>query len=87
MKFNYNKLRGRIREILGSELNFCNAMPMTRSTLSLKLNGKVEFTQSEIIAAMEVLQLPMSAIGEYFFNREFGKTDNNSLQKHTQSML
>lgn len=75
MKFDYSKLRGRIREILGSEANFCKAMPMTRSTLSLKLNGKVEFTQSEIVAAMEVLQLPMSAIGEYFFKEKLRKTE------------
>ena len=75
MEFDYSKLRGRIREILGSEANFCKAMPMTRSTLSLKLNGKVEFTQSEIVAAMEVLQLPMSAIGEYFFKEKLRKTE------------
>ena len=75
MKFDYSKLRGRIREILGSEANFCKAMPMTRSTLRLKLNGKVECTQSEIVAAMEVLQLPMSAIGEYFFNEKLRKTE------------
>ena len=87
MEFDYSKLRGRIREILGSEANFCDKIPLTRSTVSLKLNGKVEFTQSEIAAAMEVLQLPKSAIGDYFFNQEFGKADNNSLQKHTQSML
>lgn len=82
MEFDYSKLRGRIREILGSEANFCKAMPMTRSTLSLKLNGKVEFTQSEIVAAMEVLQLPMSAIGDYFFKR---KTSENRENKNLKN--
>ncbi len=75
MEFDYSKLRGRIREILGSEAIFCEKMPLTRSTVSLKLNGKVEFTQSEIAAAMEVLKLPKSAIGDYFFKEKLRKTE------------
>lgn len=75
MEFDYSKLRGRIREILGSEAIFCEKMPLTRSTVSLKLNGKVEFTQSEIATAMEVLQLPKSTIGDYFFKEKLRKTE------------
>ena len=68
MKFNYNKLRGRIREILGTESKFTELMPMNRGTVSLKLNGQQEWTQSEILVALKVLKLSKEDIGIYFFN-------------------
>lgn len=68
MKFNYNKLRGRIREVLGTESKFAELMPMNRGTVSLKLNGQQEWTQSEMLIALKVLKLSKEDIGVYFFN-------------------
>lgn len=67
MNFNYSKLRGRIREVFGSELRFCDQMPFNRSTLSQKLNGVTEFSQSEMLTAMKLLDIPTSKCDEYFF--------------------
>ena len=67
MKFNYNKLRGRIREKYGSEAKFCNGMPFNRATLSQKLNGATEFNQSEMFTAMRLLEIPTKQCDEYFF--------------------
>ena len=67
MEFNYNKLRGKIREVFGSEARFCDKMPFNRSTLSQKLNGITEFNQSEMLIAMELLGIPTSRCDEYFF--------------------
>lgn len=70
MKFNYNKLRGRIREVLGTENKFAELMPMNRGTVSQKLNGQQEWTQSEIFIALNVLKLSKEDIGVYFFNEK-----------------
>ena len=66
MEFNYNKLRGKIREVFGSEARFCDKMPFGRSTLSQKLNGVTEFNQSEMLTAMELLDIPPSRCDECF---------------------
>mgnify|MGYP004519624351 FL=1 len=67
MRFNYNKLRGRIRERLGTENKFCDLMPMNRATLSNKLNNQNEFNQTEIMTAIKVLDIRKEEIGKYFF--------------------
>jgi hypothetical protein len=66
-KFNYNKLRGRIVEIYGANLNFAAAMGITNKTLSLKMNGKARWTQPEIVTACELLRIDLVDIPEYFF--------------------
>ncbi len=68
MNFNYAKLRGRIREIFGTEYKFAQAMKLSPQSLSKKLNGKVEFTQKEIERAIELLRIPPEEITLYFFH-------------------
>ncbi len=57
MKFNNSKLRGKIRENFGSEYAFGEALGMALSTLSGKLNNKSEFTRSEILSIVKLLNL------------------------------
>ena len=45
MSASYAKLRGKIKEKFGSQDSFAAAMEMDRSTLSLKLNGKSDWTR------------------------------------------
>lgn len=67
MAFNYNKLRGRIVEIYGSQTEFAKAMRWSERTLSLKMNGKIPWKQTDIVNAVRLLGLSKSDIQEYFF--------------------
>ena len=67
MAFNYNKLRGKIVEIYGSQIEFAKAMKWSEKTLSLKLNGKVPWKQTDIMTAVPILGLSESDIQDYFF--------------------
>ena len=67
MAFNYNKLRGKIVEIYGSQIEFAKAMKWSEKTLSLKLNGKVPWKQTDIMTAVQILRLSESDIQDYFF--------------------
>ena len=70
MAFNYNKLRGKIVEIYGSQIEFAKAMKWSEKTLSLKLNGKVPWKQTDIMTAVQLLRLSESDIQDYFFSVE-----------------
>ena len=67
MAFNYNKLRGRIVEIYGSQIEFAKAMKWSERTLSLKMNGKIPWKQTDIVTAVRLLGLSETDIQEYFF--------------------
>lgn len=68
MEFDYSRLRGKIKEVYKTEYAFCHAMDcMAKSTLSLKLNGKTEWSQEEMYKATQLLSEPVSKIGYYFF--------------------
>ena len=66
--YNYNKLKGRIVEKLGSIANFSKEMKSSETTIYNKLNGKIEFRQSEIVNACEILEIPETEINSYFFS-------------------
>lgn len=67
MKFNNSKLRGKIRENFGSEYAFGEALGMALSTLSGKLNNKSEFTRSEILSIVKLLNLKKEEVYDLFF--------------------
>nr|DAJ63489.1 MAG TPA: Protein of unknown function (DUF739) [Caudoviricetes sp.] len=67
MQFVYSKLRGRIREICGTDQHFAELMGVANATISAKLNNKSEFSQQEIFKAVEILNLDSSDISSYFF--------------------
>lgn len=63
---NRAKLRGRIKEIYGTETAFAEAMNLSQTSISLKLNGIRKFDEDEIIIASKLLQIKPNEIG-YFF--------------------
>lgn len=67
MPYDYSKLRGRIVEKLGTQAKFAEEMDCSERTCSLKLNGKVPWTQPEIIKACKILDIAEGEIGAYFF--------------------
>ncbi len=70
MAFNYNKLRGKIVERYGNQTEFAKAMGWSERTLSVKMNGKVPWKQTDICHAIELLGLSKDDIQEYFFTVE-----------------
>lgn len=70
MKFDYSKLKGKIREKYGSDKKFAEALSIGRVSLSMRLNNKLEFTQSEIIKSVELLNLTPDLIPDYFFKEK-----------------
>lgn len=67
MSFDYRKLLGKIVEVMGSQASFAKAMGISERSMSLKLNSKVPFKQSEICKAVELLGIPEDEIALYFF--------------------
>ena len=67
MKFKYNKLRGKIREVFGSEREFAKHLGIKHNTLSGKINSKYSWKQHEIYKASKILNIPVKEIPTYFF--------------------
>ena len=67
MAYDYAKLNGRIVEKCGTQAVFAKRMGLSERTISMKLNNKIAFKQSEIQKALEVLDLASDEIQAYFF--------------------
>lgn len=65
--YDYRKLKGKIKEKCGTQDNFAKLIGVGRVTLSKRLNNNLEFSQSEIMRACHVLDLPTEDLAEYFF--------------------
>ena len=76
-EFNYDKLRGRIREVYGTESKFAEALEIGRVSLSKRLNNNVDFTRMEIFRACELLRIDPSDVAIYFFTLQVQKSEPN----------
>lgn len=70
MAFDFMKLRGKIREICGTEKAFSELMEWSERTTSLKLNSKIPWKQNEIMKAINILHLSEGDIPLYFFTKK-----------------
>lgn len=75
MAFHYAKLKGRIKEICGTNEEFSRRMGLSMVTISAKLNNKSQWTQPEIFKAVDVLGIESSDIPVYFFTPTVQKTE------------
>lgn len=67
MPMDYSKLKGRIVEKYETQSNFAEAIGLSERSLSLKLNGSVDWKQREILKAMDLLDISAEEIEQYFF--------------------
>lgn len=67
MAFDYSKLRGRIVEKYGSQTAFAKEFGISENSFSLKMNNKSKFSSDDIVKAVELLDIPKSEVGTYFF--------------------
>lgn len=77
MMFDYSKLRGKIKEVYGTQSGFSGALGICRTTLSQRLNGNLDFSQKEILDSCNLLGIPDGEISAYFFTPK--------VQKHEQT--
>lgn len=70
MSYNYDKLKGRIKEIFGTNRAFARAIGRSERSVSLKLNGLVPWSQYEIELSCVALRIPCIEIADYFFAKE-----------------
>ena len=78
MRFNYAKLKGRIKEKYGTQEGFANAIGISPTTISFKINGKAKWRQDEIVKAAKLLEISKKEIVEYFFNYEVQELELNN---------
>lgn len=67
MPYSYNKLRGKIKEVFGSQENFAKEIGISNTSLSKKLNCKSGISQSDIKKWSELLSIDSDDYGAYFF--------------------
>jgi len=65
--FNHNKLRGRIREVLGTESEYSKVIGKSLTSTSKRLNGEIQFDAIDIKKSVEALNIKVDEISEYFF--------------------
>ena len=70
----YAKLRGKIKEVFGTNEAFAKALGMDTSSLSAKLNNKSPWKREEIEKACKVLNIPIEEVYLYFFSQKVGET-------------
>ncbi len=67
-EYNYSKLLGKIKEVLGCNSNLALKLKISERTMSLKLTSKVDFKQEEIISICDILGINYNEVGTYFFD-------------------
>lgn len=63
----FGKLRELIKRKYGTLGAFADALGVSRSTLSIKLNGKSGWKSSEVEEICNLLGIQMESVAEYFF--------------------
>jgi hypothetical protein len=70
MAYDYRMLRGKIREVFETQDAFSKAMGLSNTSISLKLNNRVEWTQQEINRASDILKIPEDKVYNFFFTEK-----------------
>lgn len=70
----YAKLRGKIKEVFGTQKAFADAMNMSTVSLSQRLSGKLDWKTPEISLACKLLGIPIEENVAYFFMKKVKKS-------------
>lgn len=71
--FNYDKLRQKIKERLGTQDRFAKEIGLGRVSVSQSLNNQREFSAGEMFKSAQVLGFSIAEIPAYFFTEEVQK--------------
>ena len=64
------KLNQRIKEKCGKLIVFAKQMQISERSLYAKLSGQSQWKSSEVIKAIELLEIPPEEVNQYFFTKE-----------------
>src|SRR5699024_3971673 len=64
---NYEKLVDRMHQYRYNQTTLAKALKISRESMNSTINSNTPFTLSEIIKICQLLDIPHSKIGEYFF--------------------
>lgn len=67
MKYNYKKLKNRIRLYYDSQESFAKELNITPTSLNYKLNNKISFSYRELDIMIKKLEVKPEEIEEVFF--------------------
>lgn len=73
--FDFSKLKGKIKEVYGTQGAFATEMAINEATLSNKLNNNVEFSSKEMVRACYLLKIAFEEIKLYFFTLKIQETE------------
>ncbi|MDY2793993.1 MAG: DUF739 family protein [Peptostreptococcus porci] len=77
MTWDYSRLKGKIKEVYNTQDNFAEALGMSRTSLSQRLNNQLEFSQNEIAKAMNLLGEDESNMVAFFYTPEVQKHERD----------
>lgn len=77
--YDYNKLRGRIREYFFTIDNFAEKMNLSPTAVINKLCNRSPFKQPEITLACSLLEIPDEEIHIYFFTLKVDKISTDKI--------
>ncbi len=77
--YDYNKLRGRIKEYFGTIDNFAEKMNLSSTAVINKLCNRSPFKQPEITLACTLLEITDEEIHIYFFTLKVDKISTNKI--------
>lgn len=72
--YDYSKLKGKIREVFGTQGAFAMALGLSETSVSNKLNNIVDWKQEEMEKSVDLLGVSFSEIHVYFFTKKLRKT-------------
>ncbi|EKB54508.1 DUF739 family protein [Facklamia hominis] len=67
VEFDHSALKGRIREMYGTYDNLIPKLSYGETSLSQKLNGKVNFSRKDMLELAKALNIPDTEFSRYFF--------------------
>lgn len=73
--YDYSKLRGRIKEKIGTEGEFARRIGRTPNYISKVFRNESNFYQEDIAVGSEVLEIEPVDIGSYFFTTMVHKNE------------
>lgn len=73
IEINHDKLKGKIREVLGTQSRLATELDLDDTTISNKINSNTYFTQKEILRICSILKISINDIPDYFFKEKVRK--------------
>lgn len=77
IEINHDKLKGKIKEVLGTQSKLAEKIELDETTISNKINSNTYFTQKEVLKICTILNIKHDEIPEYFFKVKVRENEQN----------